>query len=475
MSNKTSCLKLKIAWSGVGILVILLIGCVRRTPGTIVPPSEHQTIFPTLGPGILPSSPPSPTSSPATLTPSPATEQPQSSPVEVKSTPTPILASYNRQAWSDTSPYGPWQALFLIAYPEGENGSPIGDQYYVRVNLVNLESGSVRTIHDEWRTYGLGFTIPQVFLWSNDGEYLFLAETGSADGSGERFYDQLERLQLEDGKLVELNLPGGPGESISADGKMLARIDGERLDLIKIETGEVNELTFEVPRVEWRTGQIVWSPEGRTILFTVRLNPFAPVDEMFSNLYLADLETGSVKTLIADDRRRFSILSFPKESAALLADLEAREWWLSVPNGQVQVEPPDDIALATQAIQTYFRALNTGLYQEAARWYGGSYDTLREINPDISPDDAAMLLERGCTINGFQCLAVDSLLLEQGTSDGRFLFEVSFSNIDGNLFILGPCCGADIDTQPPTWLFQYSVNFDANERPRVMELPVYSP
>ncbi len=457
------------------ILLLLLTGCVRRTPGTTSPATQTLP----LQPG---SSTPGGSISEFTATPKPPSINPTGSPTQASpdptqalATPTPELETYNHQAWSDASPYGPWQVNFLVAYPEGEGGSLIGDRYYVRVELINLSSSQQESLIDEWRPYGLGFTIPQALRWTNNGQYLFLAETGNADGSGERFYDQLERVRLDTGQLQPLNLPGGSGESISPDGSQLALIDEERLAVIEIDTDQVETYNFDLPRVEWRSDQIFWSAQGQTILFNLRLNPFAPLDEMRSNLYLANLSTGEVKTLIADDRRRFSILSFPQESSAVLADSEAREWWLSLPDGAVRSEPPDNFALASRALKMYFNALQSGLYKEAAIWYGGSYEALQASNPDIPADDPAALFERACEVNGYQCLKVDSLLLKQVSADGRYLFEVSFTDLDGNLFILNPCCGADMVTQPPTWLFQYTVQQDANGRYKVMQLPVYVP
>ena len=458
---------------GLCFLALLLAGCVRRTPANGFSGPQALTPLPTLTrPAALAGTNTFP---PVTATLIPDRLDLTTTVTSLGPSPTPDLETYNRQAWSETSPYGPWQAIFVIAYPEDSNGNQIGSQYYVKVKVTNLETGEIRPIVDEWRPYGLGFTIPQALLWSNDGRYLFLAETGNADGSRERFYDQLERVQLASGKLDPLDLPGGPSESISPDGRQLARIDGERLALIVIETGQQQELNFDVPRVEWRPAQIFWSPQSNAVLFSVRLNPFAPVDEMRSNLYLADVNSGEVKTLIADDRRRFAILSFPEETTALLADLEAREWWLSLPDGTVQPDPPEDIAQAIQAVQSYFKALQSGRYMEASQWYGGPYTALQDINPEADPNDGAALLSLACSINGYHCLTVDSLQLEHVTQSGKYLLEVSFVDADGNPFVLNPCCGADLETQPPTWLFQYSVERDANGRYKVMELPVYSP
>jgi hypothetical protein len=385
------------------------------------------------------------------------------------------LARYNRQAWVDSSPYGPWQAVFVVAYPEAEDGSLLGDDYLVRVRLVNLETGITSPMIDEWRPYGLGFTVPQALIWSNDGQYLFLAEAGNADGSGDRFYQSMQRLQLQTGTLTPLDLPSGSGASISPDGQRLARIDEDKLVLTDIATGGREEFELDLPRVESRADQIFWSPQGDRILISLRLNPFNPLEEMRSSLYLADLKAGLVRTLIEADRRRFSIRSFPAESAALLADLEAREWWLTLPDGSLSSEPPEDIDQASLALKGYFNALRFGRYREAVGWFGGSYETLAAMNPDTPAGDEAGLFSSACTANGFFCLGVDSALLERVTEDGRYLFQVSFTDPEGNLFILNPCCGADLEVQPPVWLFRYSVQRDQNGRFKVVELPVYSP
>jgi len=199
------------------------------------------------------------------------------------------------------------------------------------------------------------------------------------------------------------------------------------------------------------------------------------VDEMSSNLYLVDIQGEQFRTLIENARRRFSIRSFPKETAALLSDLEAREWWLSLADGTVQSDPPQDIDQASHALQSYFNALQAGLYQEAAQWFGGSYEPLQAMNPDIAPENTVALFERACTLNGYHCLEMDSLLLTHVTQAGNYHFEVSFTDSEGNLFVVNPCCGADLETLPPAWLFQFSVQVDANGRYKVQELPVYTP
>ena len=459
-------------WLCLMLLVCLLAGCVRRMPGSGAP-----------APVELRPPPGNPTYSPTPITTAASPEPTQTLPVgpptpfptDLRPTSTPDLAGYYRQAWVESSPYEPWQAIFVISYPEALDGSLIGDQYHIWVSLSSLQTGTTSSVIDEWRPYDLGYTIPQALSWSDDGQFIFLAETGNVDQSGERFYLQLQRLHLQTGELTPLDLPGGPAVAISPDGQQLARIDEDRLVLTTIETGDQIELRFELPSVEWRTDQIFWSPESDRILFSLRLNPFNPIGEMSSSLYLADLSTGVVRRLVEADRRRFSIRSFPQETAASLADLEAREWWLTLPNTAIRSEPPEDIGQASLAVQSYFNALQAGRYEEAAGWFAGSYEPLQVLNPDVQADDPAGLFSAACTLNGYQCLQVDSMLLEQVTEEGRYLFQVSFIDPEGSLFILNPCCGADLEVQPPVWLFRYPVQRAANGRFKVLDLPIYVP
>lgn len=52
----------------------------------------------------------------------------------------------------------------------------------------------------------------------------------------------------------------------------------------------------------------------------------------------------------------------------------------------------------------YISALSQEDYKRAVYYYGGSYDLLIKLNPDISPDDKPKLFERYCIKNGGKCL-----------------------------------------------------------------------
>jgi hypothetical protein len=128
---------------------------------------------------------------------------------------------------------------------------------------------------------------------------------------------------------------------------------------------------------------------------------------------------------------------------------------------------------AQQALVDYFAALNQGQYSRVIDLYGGSYENLIDMNPQIAQDAYAALWESGCTINGLQCLPVRSAELSEQV-DGTFVFTVEFSNPDGSRFVLGPCCGASATEMPPMEQFTYQV-VKQDGRYLVIDLPVLVP
>ncbi len=129
---------------------------------------------------------------------------------------------------------------------------------------------------------------------------------------------------------------------------------------------------------------------------------------------------------------------------------------------------------AQQALVTFFEQLNRGDYEEAVKWYGGSYETLISFNPDQDPDDLTGLWENGCQINGLQCLPVRIVTFNERTFKGEYIFTVEFETADGALFVLEACCGEN-PTTPPQFQFEYRVVKGGDGQFRVLDMPVYMP
>jgi len=132
-----------------------------------------------------------------------------------------------------------------------------------------------------------------------------------------------------------------------------------------------------------------------------------------------------------------------------------------------------DLDLAREALIGYFAALNEGRYADAVDLFGGSLDYPISVNPDVDPDDPAALLEAACT-RQLRCLRVRNIVQEAAVSDAEFRFLVEFQDADGELFVLGPCCGATEAEMPPVSQFPYTV-IKEGDAFLVLELPVYVP
>ncbi len=134
----------------------------------------------------------------------------------------------------------------------------------------------------------------------------------------------------------------------------------------------------------------------------------------------------------------------------------------------------EEIDQARITLQTFFTLLHNGRYVEATRLFGGDYQTLRDANPDVSAYDYALLLERACRQNGFQCLELKSIVEQTLQSATETRFTVEFTTTDGRLFVRGPCCGATETEMPSVSRFEYTVK-KIGDSFLVQELPVYVP
>ncbi|MGB9668841.1 MAG: hypothetical protein ACPL0B_00510 [Anaerolineales bacterium] len=140
-----------------------------------------------------------------------------------------------------------------------------------------------------------------------------------------------------------------------------------------------------------------------------------------------------------------------------------------------QITDPAELLKAKTVLESYFKALQSKKYIDAASMYGGDYEILVNNNPDVNASDYPALFEKACTQNGFVCdITIKNIVHVVQLGAGEFRFTVEFQNSDGTLFILEPCCGSDISEFPPLTQFDFVVkNIDGNYK--VMDLPVYVP
>ena len=133
---------------------------------------------------------------------------------------------------------------------------------------------------------------------------------------------------------------------------------------------------------------------------------------------------------------------------------------------------PSTAAEAQSVLIQFFDRLNEKQYAEADTLYGGDYEQLQIFSPEAV--DHAALWTDACELAGLQCLRVRTAAFKNLQGD-TYVFQVEFSNPDGSLFVLGPCCGADETEMPPVSQFEYRVSRNSDGTFRVMDLPPYTP
>jgi hypothetical protein len=141
----------------------------------------------------------------------------------------------------------------------------------------------------------------------------------------------------------------------------------------------------------------------------------------------------------------------------------------------VPTQQKNDQNEAASALQSFFESLHKGDYESAAAIYGGSYDWVATMNPDIDLTDHVALFRNGCANNGFQCLETLKITFDSQPSATEFIFKVLFQNADGSLFVQGPCCGQTEAESPSVSDFKYTVTKTESGQYLVMDMPPYVP
>lgn len=162
-------------------------------------------------------------------------------------------------------------------------------------------------------------------------------------------------------------------------------------------------------------------------------------------------------------------LSTPTLSLDDLATVVAAE---TVPPTQVvSMEQQDE---AHRVLGEYLGALANGDYERGDALYGGSFEPLWALTIfRLDPSDRLAIWRSICGGGFLQCLPVRDIALQEATSTA-FHYKVSFSNRDGSLFVVGPCCGGNATEHPPVSLFEYEV-IQSGDNMLVVGLPPYVP
>ena len=135
---------------------------------------------------------------------------------------------------------------------------------------------------------------------------------------------------------------------------------------------------------------------------------------------------------------------------------------------------PSTTSEAHDVLVNFLILLHTRKYTQAVPLYGGEYEALQVFNTEIDPNDHVALWAWACDNQLLQCLEVRSATFQELLGDAH-IFQVEFSNPDGSLFVLGPCCGVTETEMPSVSQFEFTVTRNADGRFVVLNTPPYVP
>jgi hypothetical protein len=229
-----------------------------------------------------------------------------------------------------TSPDGQWKATVL----ENQQSA------ILRVSSTDGTTEWIAetiTSTDIWG--GFEWAIP--FTWSQYGHYLYFTHYERTDGCTPEFHgSDLQRLDLQTGEVTELAPKVGYWLALSPDERTLAYLSFEKgLVLRELLTNEERSARPAIykayPGVIIFVSHLVWSPDGKTLMFTAGIDPCDMPDFVSTSVIRVDAETLSQIELIRESKEWLTAIEWPDVESVLLKDRDGQHWWMNATTGEI--------------------------------------------------------------------------------------------------------------------------------------------
>jgi dipeptidyl aminopeptidase/acylaminoacyl peptidase len=198
----------------------------------------------------------------------------------------------------------------MLPSPDGERiawgttafePDPAGDTH-IQVKVANVDGSGEQILLDKRLAASV---LPQPVQWSRDGRYLYFTDEPYGIGGYILFWGgpDLQQVDLVTGTITEILPDQGClcAMSLSPDGTTLASIAGiDPLELVLRNILDGTERRTQLESGHWQAGNIVWSPDGKALMFTMAIGD--PEKEAYS-IVRVDVGTLAQTVLIHDDAR----------------------------------------------------------------------------------------------------------------------------------------------------------------------------
>jgi Tol biopolymer transport system component len=246
------------------------------------------------------------------------------------------------------SPDGEWIATTIFQVPRA------GDTYYQNLTVTHADGVPSYAVVDREAPFGLGYTVAEPLMWSDDGERFYYTNRPQADGCGLLFNgSDLSMLDLATGETTEL-LPADTTTTLglAPDEEEIAylAIGEPALILRKLTSG--NSTTFDlapllaqnVNEARPQVGAFVWSPDSRALAFVVAHNPCIGGWAESTSIYVLDTESMTTTSVLAQDDRNLAPVAWPDDATLLVEN--------QLPFDRIDEKQQYFLDLATTAVTT---------------------------------------------------------------------------------------------------------------------------
>jgi len=238
------------------------------------------------------------------------------------------------------SPDGQWQAVSKITPPEPVAGDemeqfPTGQKYHAEMVVSRVDGSQSWTVVDEWRSWGIGYTYPEVLAWSSDGRTLFFTNVPVPDGCAPFVNGgDLWQIDLDSGMIDEILPFVGLGMALSPDERQLAYFGSygkgmTMLDLLSMEE-EAIELPYEGDG--WGLGDLTWSPDGDYLVLTQVFNVCMP--NPTTTVVRVDPKSLEAINIVELGEGYFRLLRWLTHEMILLLSADSSEFTLNIITGE---------------------------------------------------------------------------------------------------------------------------------------------
>jgi WD40-like Beta Propeller Repeat len=228
----------------------------------------------------------------------------------------------------------------MIAWGTSTFDTSTGADTHITLNVAWADGSDQQVLVDEYLSDSS--PLPQPIQWSADGRYFYYTNIPYGIGGYILFGGgpDLHRVDVETGEIIEILPDTGClcPMRVSPDGKTVAYIPGAgTLDFVlhAIESGE--ERKAEIDPGHLQAGHILWSPDGRTLIYTMAISNFENTEAEQYAIVRVDAATLEQTVIVRNNEALYDAVLWPVADVVWVMDKGGNAWLMNPETGELTV------------------------------------------------------------------------------------------------------------------------------------------